>query len=220
MADHMIKMNEVPKGQKYQQFKDYYRIPVISGLIILVFAVSILKTTVFKPKPDASILLAASRDVSQDFITLFESFFAQTGLDFNGDGKCLMELNPVTYNEATMKTDPNMGMAMQAKLMGSLSTAESIIQIVDDYMYDYLDGQEIIGTYADLGDENVFGKAPEEKLKIPLTEVAFFSRSEFSGMLDGYYLTVRPKAASQLGDNAKKIAAYENQIKTLVTLCK
>lgn len=221
MADHMIKMSEVPKGQRYQQFKDYYRIPLLCLIIGIVMLVSILKTTVFSPKPDAFLVITTSYDIASDFQTLTESLYSEKGQDFNGDEKALISVTPITYNELTMKTDPEVGMAMQTKLMGVLSSAENIMQIVDEDMFKLFEGEGLIGTYADLEDkENTFNKPLDEKIKIPLSEIPFFASEEYNGKTDGLYMTIRPRDGSQLGNKEKKIKAYNNQITAFMNLFK
>ena len=221
MADHMIKMSEVPKGQRYQQFKDYYRIPVIVGIIAVIMVVSILKTTVFAPKPDTFMLVATNYTVDSEFTDKIKTQYAEKGIDFNDDGKCLISITPLEYNEVQLKTDPEVGMAMQTKLMAVLSTAENIMQVVDDGMYEYFLEQDLIGTYADLGDKAAeFENASDEIIKIPLSDIPFFKSEELLGKTDGYYMTIRPRAGSQLGDKEKKIKNYEEQIDAFVNLWK
>ena len=221
MADHMIKMSEVPKGQRYQQFKDYYRTPLIFGIAIAVMLISILKTTVFSPKPDAYVVTASKYDISNQFLDTLENKYAEIGQDVNGDEKVLLSVTPITYNELTMKTDPEVGVAMQTKMMGVLSTAENIIQIVDDDMYEFFLSQGLCGTYSDLGDKtDVFQKPLDEIIKIPLGEIPFFESDEFKEEKDGLYMTIRPRDGSQLGNSKKKIENYENQIDAFINLFK
>ena len=221
MADHMIKMSEVPKGQRYQQFKDYYRTPLIFGLVIAVMLISILKTTVFSPKPDAYVVAAAKYDISTEFINAIENKFSEVGQDVNDDKKVLVSVTPITYNELALKTDPEVGVAMQTKMMGVLSTAENIMQIVDDDMYEYFMSQGLCGTYSDLGDKkDAFQKPSDEIIKIPLSEIPFFDSEEFKEEKDGLYMTIRPREGSQLGKSEKKIKNYENQIDAFINLFK
>lgn len=221
MADHMIKMSEVPKGQRYQQFKDYYRTPLIFGLIIAVMLISILKTTVFSPKPDAFVVMASKYDISAEFVDALENKYSEIGQDVNKDKKVLLSVTPITYNELALKTDPEVGVAMQTRMMGVLSTAENIIQIVDDDMYEYFMSQGLCGTYSDLGeDKNIFDKSLDEVIKIPLSDIPFFNSEEFSAEKDGLYMTIRPRDGSQLGKSEKKIKNYENQIDAFINLFK
>lgn len=218
MADHMIKMNEVPKGQRYQQFKDYYRIPVIIGIIVVIAVISILKTTVFSPKPDAFLLIASEAVCDEKFTEQIEEFYSKSGEDFNGDNKSLISITPVQYNDVQLKTDPEVGMAMQTKLMAVLSSAENILQIVDDELYEYFSNQGLIGTYSDLGEyATEFENESNDEIKIPLSEIPFFQNEVFSGKTDGFYMTVRPRDGSQLGGKKKKIENYENQISVFMT---
>ena len=60
----MIKLSEVPKGQKWQYLWDYYRFPALAAVIGLIFAVSLIKTIFFTPKADVGIIFTTELSLS------------------------------------------------------------------------------------------------------------------------------------------------------------
>lgn len=214
MADHMYKPSEVPKGQRWQHFKDYYRIPAILAACGIIAVISILKTTVFSPEADIKILAASS--VYVDYKVWDEAAAAMSGMpfDYDEDGNSLAEFTSVQLDEYSRTNDPEVYTANQTKLTVSLAAAESALQIVDDALYTELEAEQLIGTYSELPD--TLGHAPDEVIKIPLKELTPFKNLE--NLPDGLYMTLRPRDAMQLGKSEKKLTYYENQIDALMTM--
>ena len=211
MADHVYKFSEIPKGQRWKFFWDYYKIPTALIMIGVIALILILQTTVFAPKKDLAILSATQIYVARDTWQQAEEGFSSLPLDLNEDGRILVEIND-NYMDSTMReTDPQTYMVIQSKLMASLSTAESALQIVDDDTYAYFEEQALLGTYAEL--PSAMGHNADEVIKIPLKELKPFKAIQ--DLPDGLFMTLRPKAAMQLGDSEKKLADYEKQIEAL-----
>ncbi len=214
MADHVYKLREVPKGQRLKFFWDYYRIPVTVGIICVIALISILQTVVFAPKKDMTILVASETYVSWDIWEQVRDELCVMPLDLNEDGKVIVEINDNHITPDMQNTDPETYMAVQTKLMASLSTAESALQIVDEKTMEYFAEQQLLGTYAELPD--VMGHEADEVIQIPLKELTPFKNVE--GIPDGLYMTLRPKDAMQLGGSEAKLAAYKKQIDALLLM--
>lgn len=216
MADHMYKPSEVPKGQRWQHFLDYYKIPFIATVCGIIAVISILKSTVFSPKPDVSILAVGGAFVSYEQWDAATAAMADMPLDYNEDGRSLVEIDSIPIDESTQKSDPEVYVAYQTKLMASLAAADCALQIVDENMYAYFDEQGLVGTYSELPD--TLGHNADESIKIPLKQLAPFNT--MTELPDGLYMTLRPRDAMQLGHNKKKLAAFENQVDALMTMLK
>lgn len=214
MADHVYKPHEVPKGERWQYFKDYYLVKTIGITLILIAVISILQSTVFAPKPDVAILIAYTTPIRDEVWEEATAGFQNLPLDVNEDGSILVDAFPTYVDYNTEKSDPEMFMAMQNKLMANLSTAEYALQIVDEDMFLSLQEMELIGTYAELPD--TMGHDPKEIIKIPLQELKPFSSVE--NFPDGLYMTLRPKDAMQIQNSEKKLKKYETQLKILMTM--
>lgn len=212
MADHMYKPSEVPKGQRWQHFLDYYKIPTIIAVLLVIAVISILKSTVFSVKPDVTILAASKLYVSYDAWDEATAAFAEMPLDYNNDGKSTVTVEYINLDDSMQQSDPEVYVAYQTKLMASLSSAESALQIVDEDMFTYFVDQQLAATYAEL--EMFAGHEPQsDYVKIPLKELAPFR--DMADLPDGLFLTVRPQEAMQIGNSKKKQAKYENQLAAL-----
>lgn len=214
MADHMYKPHEVPKGERWQYFKDYYLVKTICITLGLIALVSLLKSTVFAPKPDVSLLVVHTSYIDSAIWEEAVAGFQALPLDLNEDGSVLIDAGPIHIDPNMEKTDPEMFMASQNKLMASLATAEYALQIVDDALFESLSRDELIGTYAELPD--AMGHNPEEIIKIPLKELAPFSTVET--LPEGLYMTLRPKNAMQIGNSEKKLAKFNQQLQALMIM--
>lgn len=216
MADHMYKPWEVPKGQRWQHFLDYYKIPFIATICGIIAIISIVKTVFFSPKPDVSILAVGDDFANYEQWNAVTAAMADMPLDYNEDGHSLVDINSISIGESTRKSDPEVYMAYQTKLMASLAAAECALQIVDENMYVYFDEQGLVGTYSEL--PNTLGHNADESIKIPLKQLIPFNT--MTDLPDGLYMTLRPRAAMQLGQSKKKLAAFENQVDALMTMLK
>ncbi|MBR5236606.1 MAG: hypothetical protein IKW06_04470 [Clostridia bacterium] len=214
MADHTYKPSEVPKGQRFQYFLDYYKWPFIITIILVIGVVSFLKSTVFRPKTDVPILVTSSIYVSHEIWNAATESMASMPLDFDEDGKSLATINYIYYDKAMEKTDLQNFLALQTKLAGSLAAAESALQILDEETFLFFNEQELLGTYSELPD--TFGHAADELIKIPLKELAPFNT--INDLPDGLYITLRPKNAMQIGNSKKKLAFFEHQVEALMQM--
>jgi len=214
MADHMYKPSEVPKGQRWRYFLDYYKYPTIFGVILLIALIYFLKSVVFAPKNDI-IILAATRDyVRSEVWQQAEAKLKEMPLDINGDKKVLVDINDVFLDEVLETGDPEAFRLEQTRLTSALMSAESALQIVDERMFAYLQNEKLLATYSELPEAK--GNNPDEFIKIPLETLQPFKDVE--NLPSGLYMTLRPKDAMQLGNSKKKIEAYEKQVEALVSM--
>ena len=214
MADHIYKPHEVPKGERWQYFKDYYLLKTIGLALVIIALILVLKATLFSPKPDVSILVAYTSPVNTNIWKEASAGFQSMPLDLNQDGTVLVHAAPIHIDYNLEKTDPEMFAATQNKFMISLAVAECALQIVDEELFASLVNMELIGTYAELPD--AMGHNPEDIVKIPLKELAPFN--SVNNVPDGLYMTLRPKDAMQIGNSEKKLRNYEMQLQALMTM--
>ncbi len=214
MADHTYKPSEVPKGQRWQYFLDYYKWPFIVTIILVIGVISFLKSTVFRPKTDVPILVTSSIYVSQEMWNAATEAMASMPMDFDQDEKTLATINYIYYDKVMEKNDPQTFLTHQTKLLGSLAAAESALQILDEETLAFFKEQELLGTYSELPD--ALGHATDELIKIPLKELAPFNTID--DLPDGLYMTLRPKNAMQIGNSKKKLAFFEHQVDALMQM--
>lgn len=191
MADHMVKFKEVPKGQRWQFFWDYYRVPTIVGIIVAVIVISLIKTIFFTPEPDINILLTTQYTFSDENLEKFNKQVENLIDDFDGDNKKIVLTTPIAYNDKVSETDPQYAMAALTKFNVELASGLNIIQITDDALYERYKVSECLATYEVFEDFGV--KCPyedkKEIVKIPLKEIKAFSNIDHA---DELYITIRP----------------------------
>ncbi len=214
MADHMYKPSEVPKGQRWQHFLDYYKIPTIIAVVAIIAVISLLKSTVFSTKPDISILASTKMYVDYAIWDEATAAFGEMPLDYNHDEKSTVSIDYINLNYYLHKNDPEVYSAYSTKLTASLASADSALQIVDEGMFEYFKAEGLVATYAEC--KELAGQAQEGDIKIPLRELAPFR--DIEALPDGLFLTVRPHDAMQIGNSKKKQEKYENQLAALAVM--
>ncbi len=215
MADHVYKPSEIPKGQRFQYFWDYYKIPVLVGVLILIVVIYFLKTVVFAPKTDVSILIASREYVDYGVTEQIAEQMRALPYDLDGDGDVLVSMDYIHLDPEAQQQDPEYYNAQKMKLVAVLSTAETALQIVDEETYQYLEAEELIGTYSELSD--TYGHVSDEPIKIPFSSFALFNQYQ-ERLPQGLYFTLRPKDAMRLGNSEKKRASYMHQVAVLEDL--
>ena len=185
----------VPKGKRLKYFKDYYLISTIVLIVILIMVGSLVKTIFFREPDDLNVLVAAAQSDFEDkhYVFLEEQILKNYDIDFNGNGNeklaindCIMVNNQVAGGFETAEQDMVAGM----KLSSVLETSLCIIQLVDEDMYQFMLGEDMIETFENLKE---FGLKGEGYIKVPLSETDLDTK-----MIDPLYLTVRPKEASRI----------------------
>lgn len=214
MADHVYKLREVPKGERLKFFWDYYRYYTLAAVIGVIAVVSFLTTVVFAPKCDMAIISATEIYVPSEVWTAAEESLEAMPFDLNEDGKVLIDVNDNYLPPEMSESDPETFIAMQTKLMASLSTAESALQIVDEGFMSYFREQGLLGTYKELPDAK--GHGMDEEIAIPLKELAPFK--DIEGLPDGLFMTLRPLDAMQILGSEKKFDNYQRQIEALLVM--
>lgn len=215
MADHMYKLSEVPKGKRMQHFRDYYLFKTIIWVIVIFSVISLVKTTIFRTKPDINVLVATNEFLHPDVWDDLKEEITNFCIDYNSDKKTVVEMNVNTFDEST-KNNVSQNAGATQRYMAVLAIADHLIQIVDDERYENLKSQGLIGTYKDLAGYDT-GKDENEEVKIPLSELEAFD-SISKDMMTEHYLTIRTRAGSQLHDKENKIENYENHVEVFASL--
>ncbi|MBE7041718.1 MAG: hypothetical protein E7400_07115 [Ruminococcaceae bacterium] len=214
MADHVYKFKEVPKGQRWKFFWDYYKYPTLGIIVGVIAVISILQTVVFAPKKDISIIAATQTYVNQEIWNQAREALQAMPLDLNEDEKVIVEVNDNHVDPSMAETDPETYQMLQTKLVASLSTAESALQIIDEGTFDYFNDEGLLGTYAELPD--AMGHEKDEIIKIPLSELKPFC--DIEGLPEGLFMTLRPEAGMQIYGSEKKLENYKKQIEVLLLM--
>ncbi|MBR3577116.1 MAG: hypothetical protein IKL42_06930 [Clostridia bacterium] len=213
MAENVRKMSEVPKGQRFQFFIDYFggrTLLIIVGIICVAYIIYALN----QPKPDARVLMASYEDfATQEVLGEIENAFNEQEMDFNEDGRVMMQVNYNYLDQKLMQTAPESYVTLQTKLMTSVGDTLQIYHILDESAYQLFYNFGAIGTYADFEGYET-GHAPEEYVKIPLSEISAFDKEILGKDADKLFLTIRPKANAEV-NRAKNLDNYNDHIDAL-----
>lgn len=216
MAEHVRKISEVPKGQRLQFFIDYFWGHTLF-IICAIACIWYLIYTFNQPRPDARVLMASYQDfAAEQVLDEIEKGLNEQAMDFNEDGRVIMQVN-YNYLDETLKTrSPETFVTLQTKLMTSVGDRTQIYHILDEKAYQMFYDFTAVGTYADFEGYET-GHAPEEYVKIPLSEIPIFNQEKLGKDGDKLFLTVRPRATAEL-KNDKAIENYNKHIDALAEI--
>lgn len=190
----MLGFENVPKGKRLKYFKDYYLISTIGLIIIIIMVISILKATVFRTKEDINILVTgAGMEYTKENSEAFKNAICDNyDIDLNGDGKEKLVVDEAFFvvRDSVDYRYAEQDIGVATKLAAVLETSFCTIQIVDEHMYTYLLGENMIETYENM---EKYGLKGEGYIKIPLSETNIDPKTK-----SPLYLTIRPEATSRL----------------------
>lgn len=220
MADHFVKISEVPKEKRLQYFWDYYKVHTIVAIILVICVISIIKTTVFRTKEDSYILIAGQTSpVTSDVKINVQNYLANGEFDLNGDGKSFHNVEFVMLKSSESQKQSTMDAEVESvnltKLTALFTTGNYVLQIVDETMAEVLIQEGLVAKTDSFEGKNY----PEENgfVKIPVSDTKL--KEAFGVSADKYFIIPRGRDGMSAG-NDKKIKNYENSIKILDGLLK
>lgn len=202
--DHIVKLKEVPKGQKLQYIWDYWRVPGILIIIGLFVAISLGKTIFFPPKVHMEVLFTCRYDVNEEQKTEMKKDLEDFYVANEGDN---YKLTYVRNNVEIADIQPEVYAADLSKLIVEITSASAYVFLADEDMFDALIADGLVSTYKEVGIDS------DEYIKISADKV--FKNDIYKGK---FYFTLRPREVSQLY-NDKALEKYEysvNYIKKLI----
>lgn len=218
MADHMIKLKEVPKGQKMQFLWDYYRYPALGAVIGIILVVSLVKTIFFTPKADINVIVTTRISLSEDDGKKFDEAVNNALEDYNGDNKKLAEITRLAYDAESSGSDIQYSQAVLTKINVELAAGDAILQFCDDKLYPIYENGGCVASYKvfdDFGVE-INHKNDGDAVKIPLSSIKAFSDIK-SPDGEEIYLTVRTPMEKWY-KNEKEKENYTNHLKYIAKL--
>ena len=144
------------RGKKIDNYIYHYKWHTIIAVIGLFLIIFFVRDTVFRPKPDLTVVVATSRFMAQSENDALQSALERIAGDFNGDGKILVNLDSINLPIASMMdsvgetaeddalydfgtgNDPEMMQASMMKLMAVISAASDPLYLLDDDLYEYI----------------------------------------------------------------------------------
>ena len=160
------------RGRKIDNYIYHYKWHTIIACIGIALIVFFVRDTVFRPKPDLTIVVATSRFITQAETDALQAALESIAGDYNGDGRVLVNLDSINLPIASLMgsddesadedamldygigDDPEMTQASIMKLMAVISAASDPLYLLDDDMYDYITGMSSPPPDGDDADES------------------------------------------------------------------
>lgn len=125
--------------KKGENFWYHYKWHTIIGLTIVALVAFFIKDLVFRPRPDATIVMVAERDFSPDDIDSISAAIGEATCDPESAGASVI----IDYIRLPAETGPNTTMmgqdyAINMKLSTILATGVDPIYLLDEAAYSYL----------------------------------------------------------------------------------
>ena len=218
MADHFVKISEVPKDQRLKYFWDYYKVHTFVVIFVVISLISIIKVTVFRTKEDAFILIAGQgAQVTSDVQSGVKQALSDESFDLNGDGKSYYDIQYIMLSQndkdITSQMDAEVESVNAMKLTALFSTGNYVLQIVDEKMAEVIIYEGLAAKAESFEGKNYI--SDNGYVKIPVSETKL--KDVFGVQADKYFIIPRGKDALSSG-NDKKAGNYENSIKVLDNL--
>ncbi len=153
---------ELTPAEKRKNFWYYNKWYFLIGAVVLFFVVYTIVDIVTQVRPDYQIGLITTIGYPNNTETVLAEQLAPFFDDRNGDGQVVVTVNifSIAGPQTASTIDPNMQMANQTKLVGDISTGESMIFLVDNPallnaqygLFPYNDGTEPVPYESDEDD--------------------------------------------------------------------
>lgn len=126
---------ELTPKRKAANWWHYHWLYVVAGIAGAAIVISIVKDTVFRPRPDYQVGLVSPRDLPVDITESLTEALTQFGEDLNGDGRVLVQLNTFTvdFDSAENNADAYSQMAGTIQLSSDLQSGKgSYVFLLED----------------------------------------------------------------------------------------
>lgn len=205
---------EKPKFGTKKWFENYwyhYKWHTIAGLFLLFVIVTFVADMLGKEVYDTEVSVNCKTAISYEQSDQMSRLLSQYATDYDGNGEVNVgvNLNVFPPNE----TDAQMMMAAQVKFAAEVSEGNSMIMIMDDYIYDQIGDPTVfcdLSVYSD--------KAYDQNRKIKLSDTPLGEDPLLAEIADDIFLVLRSPDTHAVKRNEESLAQYENDIAVLENL--
>lgn len=180
--DKYMKLKDIPKGQRWAHFKEYYKIHTFAVIFFGFILITLVKDVFFQEKYDVVVTQAATRYYSEEVTDEMTRMFTEHARDYDGNGKRNVSVFHIPFDTST-NADVQMVMASQTKLIGQFQDDNDSIFLINDEICKFLQGDESDEmTFANLK-ETVGGSVTpllreESEYRLYLKDIPAFQESE------------------------------------------
>lgn len=218
--DKYVKIWDVPKGQRWAHYWNYYKIHTFVGGFVLIMLAVLIKDVFFQEKPDLVITVASTKYFSTEAEEELQKTFEEYARDYNGNGHKYIDKYSITMS-TEVGADPQVVMANQTRLLAQFQNTDAAILLMDQEIYDYLRSDEEDGLYADIV-ELVGGEASEyvseDGKKIYLKELPALQENEYIQRLPDLFFVIRDESNVNRKNKEEVALTYQNSVDFLRNL--
>ena len=219
MADKFMKIKDVEKEKRLKYIWDYYKVPFLVTVAIIIMSVSIIKTVFFATRPDSYVFMVTANNPNGAYIMEDVGVVLNENIkDFNGDEKTVIEYASIPLGGNENDPDIELQRTLATKFSALLTTGQYIIQIADAESFDYLKANHLVADWSVFEKYGFDTKGREGIIKIPLKDTVFSKISE-GAIMDDLFITIRPDSQSSNWSEKRK-DYYINQLEFFMSLIK
>lgn len=221
--DKYMKLKDIPKGQRWAHFKEYYKFQTFMAVFIGILLIILVKDMFFSEKYDITITEATTRYYSEEVMSEMDTMFTEHSRDYDGNNKRNVAVFHISF-DTSVNADVQMFMAAQTKLLGQFQDENNSIFLLDDDLYEYLLGDEKVeDSYANLK-EVVGGSVTPllregDEYRLYLKDIPAFQESETLQLIpdDLFFIMRREEHVNPKG-KAKIAELYNRSVQMMESL--
>ena len=212
--DKYVKLKDVPKGQRWEHYWNYYKIHTIIGGFLLIMGVMLIKDVFFREKVDLVVTVASTGYFSEEASQELERCLNDYARDYNGNKHKLVEMYDVTLS-TDVNADPQVVMANQTRLLAQFQNTDAAILLMDEAIYEYLGTEDEENLYADMVDLIGEEAAPlirEDRRRIYLKDLPALKDNEYIQRLPDLFFIIRDESNVNRKNKPEVSATYQNSV--------
>lgn len=212
--DKYVKLKDVPKGQRWEHYWNYYKIHTIVGGFLLIMGVMLIKDVFFREKVDLVITVATTGYFSEESNEELERYLNEYARDYNGNGHKLVDKYDIILS-TDVNADPQVVMANQTRLLAQFQNTDAAILLMDEEIYEYLGSDDEEDLYADMVDLVGEEAAPlirEDRRRIYLKDLPALQDNEYIQRMPDLFFVIRDESNVNRKNKPEVAETYQDSV--------
>ena len=201
MAIKKVRLRDVEKGKRLEHFFTYYKVQTFY-CILFAFLIGYSLYGFLKPRADVQVMWLSGSFTMECEQELRDNC-EKLDWDTNGDGIVAMMLTHVDF----YCDYEDLSSATTQELVYLVAAQDFSFFLVNDFAIDWMQKNEILGTYRDAG---ITGPGEDQPLLIPVTQIRELT-GEHDEPLEDLYLCITPTPEN----DEKRLSEYLKQTEAL-----
>lgn len=212
--DKYVKLKDVPKGQRWEHYWNYYKIHTIVGGFLLIMGVMLIKDVFFREKVDLVITVATTGYFSEESNEELERYLNEYARDYSGNGHKLVDKYDIILS-TDVNADPQVVMANQTRLLAQFQNTDAAILLMDEEIYEYLGSDDEEDLYADMVDLVGEEAAPlirEDRRRIYLKDLPALQDNEYIQRMPDLFFVIRDESNVNRKNKPEVAETYQDSV--------